>query len=142
MLKFKTATLWGVIGWALIFVEISILIFIPILAGQELLQTILHLVILLFIVWLMAAMYFKKTHPSVKKGMIVGVYFLIIGTILDLVVTIPLFVKDYASFYSDWSLWVGYLELLVVSTLVGYLLAKKHQVKEDTHVDQEPTTQV
>lgn len=120
MLKnWKSATGYGVLLWLLIFVEVSVLMFTPALKDKELTQNILHMIILPVLVLFCAWMYFKNVKVSAKEGFLLGVYFLIIGTVLDLLITIPLFVKTF-DFYKDILLWLGFLETIVVCTLVGY----------------------
>ncbi|MBI4453694.1 hypothetical protein HY636_03545 [Candidatus Woesearchaeota archaeon] len=120
MLKnWKSATSYGVLLWLLIFVEVSVLMFMPALTGKELTQNILHMIILPVLVLFCAWMYFKNTPASAKDGFLLGVYFLVIGTVLDLLITIPLFVKTF-DFYKEIWLWLGFLEVIVVCTLVGY----------------------
>ena len=69
-------------------------------------------------------MYFKGKKARMKEGFVLGIYFLIIGTVLDLIITIPLFVKSF-TFYLEWSLWFGFLEVIVFSSIGGYLFRKK-----------------
>ncbi len=123
-LKWKPATLLAVLLWVLIFAEMSILMFIPILKDNSLMQRILHLIILPFLVLLCAYMYFKDKKADMKDGLVLGVWFLIIGTVLDLAITIPLFVKSF-SFYKALSLWIGFLEVLVFASIAGWLFGKK-----------------
>jgi hypothetical protein len=126
MLKnYKSATLWAVIFWALIFVAWSIIMFIPALEGNLFGQYIVYFIILIFLTWLCVSSYFKKASPSAKAGIFLAIYFLIIGTILDMIVTIPLFVKDWAGFYGSWQLYVGFAEAIIIAALVGHFLSKK-----------------
>jgi hypothetical protein len=116
--NWKMATLWGAILWVFIFVEVSVFMFAPPFQGNEFLQRILHLLVLPFLVVLCAYMYFKNTKPSLKAGLYLGIWFIIISTILDLAITIPLFVKSFALF-KEWSVWVGTAEVLAFSALTG-----------------------
>ncbi len=126
MLKdFKTATIWGVILWVAIFVLVSILMFTPALQGQETLQLILQLLIMPFLVVFCAYMYFNSGRNTAKEGFLLGIWFLILGTILDLIITVPLFVKSY-SFFLEPSLWIGYFEGILFCTLTGYFLKKSN----------------
>ncbi len=119
MLKnWKSILSYGTLLWILIFVEVSIIMFIPGLS--ELTQNCLHLIILPLLALFCFIKYFKSSTASAKNGFLAAVYFLVIGTILDLVITIPLFVKDYALFYSSWWLWIGYLEVLIIGALAGH----------------------
>jgi hypothetical protein len=120
----KSATLCGIILWALIFAEISVLMFTPGLEGNQSLQKMIHLVILPVLVILCSYMYFKGSEASLKEGFVLGILFLIVGTVLDLLITVPIFVKSF-DFYLQWSLWVGFLEVVVFSSLAGYFLGKR-----------------
>ncbi|HLD72600.1 MAG TPA: hypothetical protein VJA23_03365 [Candidatus Nanoarchaeia archaeon] len=123
MLKnWKSILSYGTLLWILIFMEVSIIMFIPGLS--VLTQNIFHLVILPLLALFCFVKYFKSTTASAKTGFLAGIYFLIIGTVLDLIITIPLFVKDYALFYSSWWLWAGYLEVMIIGTLAGNLKSK------------------
>ncbi len=122
----------SILLWVLIFVEISILIFLPWLKDHPSAVKIIHLPILAVLVFLCARAYFKAVAPSAKEGFLLGIYFLIIGTILDAIITIPLFIKQgtmtlgdaYISFYGDIMLWVGYLVLIVVATKTGWCYSR------------------
>ena len=124
MFRFKSATLWAMIFWTFIFVVVTILMFVPPLTGQLLTQKIILLVVTPLLVWLCSHMYFKTAHHiSLHAGLLLGAYFVVIGTILDLIVTIPIFVKTYA-YYTEWSLWAGFAETILFAGLVGYLTKK------------------
>jgi hypothetical protein len=121
MIKWKTATLWGAILWVLIFVEVSIAMFTPGLSTNTFLQKIIEVLIIPIFVLLCAHMYFKHEKATLKNGLMLAAWFLLIGTILDLAITIPLFVKSFTVMYGQWNLWVGYIEAFVVCALYGYL---------------------
>lgn len=124
-LNWKKATWIGILLWVLIFVEITILMFLPGLKDNNNLIKIVHLPILAVIVWLLTCWYFKfAENPSAKHGLFVGLYFLVIGTVLDAIITVPLFVKSYSQFYGDYWLWIGYAVLLAVATLKGATFKK------------------
>ena len=119
----RRATLWGILLWIFIFVEISILMFLPGLKDSYMGQRIVHLLVFALLVLFVTKWYFKTVQASTKEGFVVGIWFIIVGTVLDAIITIPLFVKSYSFFYSDMYLWLGFLILIVVSTLVGHKLA-------------------
>ena len=127
--NWKLGTLLGVLLYVLIFVEISILIFTPALAEKEMIQTILHLIILPLLVLLCGYLYFKKQGGTFVQGLVVGVLWLIVVTILDLIITYPLFLKpqgiELSFFYTQWDLWVGFLEVLVFAGLSALIFKKK-----------------
>ncbi len=125
MIKFKSATIWGAILWVSIFAIFSVIMFAPQLQGNQSMQTAIELIILPILTAFAAYMYFKGEKPNVKDGAVLGIYFVVFSTILDLVVTVPLFVKSYSTFYAQWSLWVGFLETIIFASLTGYYLSKK-----------------
>lgn len=125
--NYKSATLWAVILWVLIFAGISVLMFTPALAGKQAVQDALEVVVLLPAVILFSSyMYLKGAKkPAIKEGLALGVYFVIIATILDVLITIPLFVKSYGALYGKWTVWAGFLETVIFSAAAGYYLEKK-----------------
>lgn len=98
--------------------------FAPSLEGNQQIQTGIELAVLPVLVLFSAYMFFKGEKAGAQNGFILGIYFIIIGTILDLLITIPLFVKTY-DFFKSWSLWAGYLETLVFASIAGYYMEKK-----------------
>lgn len=110
----------GILLWVLIFVEISI--FKMVLQVTEVIGNIIHYILLIPMGILCAWIYYKSKDKT--NGFLIGLVMLIVGTVLDLVITIPLFMKwDYLGFYSDLYLWAGFLIALIV---VGvYDLARK-----------------
>ncbi len=121
-----SATLWAVILWALIFAEISVVMFMPALAGLLLEQKLIHLILLPIMAALCATMFFSgsKAKPTLAYGLYLGIYFLAVGTVLDLLITIPLF-TGFWEFYTQWSLWFGFAEVLVACSVAGFWLEKK-----------------
>lgn len=125
--NYKSATLWAVIFWALIFAGISVLMFTPALAGKQGTQGALEVLVLVPAVILFSShMYLKGVkNPTVIEGLMLGAYFVIIATVLDILITIPLFVKSYSALYGNWAVWVGFFETVLFSAAAGYYLEKK-----------------
>jgi hypothetical protein len=69
-------------------------------------------------------LYFSQVSGKALDGLVIGIYWLIIGTILDLIITVPLFVKSYSGYYSNWMLWLGFA-LSVIAAIVSPLIFKK-----------------
>jgi len=115
-MRLLRAILLGILLWILIFVEWMIMMFIPELQGQFYLQWLIHLVLLLPLTILVARIYYIKKDRL--NGLLLGLIFIIIGTILDLIITAPFF-TGYGPYYSNILLWFGFLEVLVVSWVVG-----------------------
>lgn len=117
----KMATILGIIFWVLIFVVVSVMMFgLPNLY-KDWWTLITNPFLVIFCAW----MYFKSVKGKLKDGIILGIYWIILGTILDLLITVPLFVKSY-SFFSSWMLWLGWVETVVFAAITPeYLLKKK-----------------
>ena len=118
----KLAVGFALALWVLIFVIISALMVIPMPA---LLSTILGFLVSPVIAFFLARLYFKKNPGGIKEGIVLAVFWLIVGTVLDLAVTIQ-YIKGtgtYAdglkSFYGAWSLWVSFVLMIVVVSLVA-----------------------
>lgn len=130
-MNIKRAIGFGVMLWILIFVEVTIVMFIPALQDKVLTQHIIHWIVLIPMVLLLAKWYFKADPPTLKKGFFLGLIGLAVGIILDLLITIPLFVKDYG-FFADWKLWVGMAEAILLTTFAGFEFDKTFTKKEKT----------
>lgn len=126
-----SATLWAAILWSLIFVEISVVMFTPSLYGLYFVQKLIHLSLLPFMALICVYMFFRsiKEKPTLLYGFYIGLYFLALGTVLDLIITIPLFMfpqgRGIADFYNQWNLWLGFAEVLYVCSLAGWFMEKK-----------------
>lgn len=128
-MRFKSAILLGILLYVLIFVEISVLMFVPRLKDKPAMQTIVHLVLLPILTLICGYIYFKGKKGSLKEGFWLGIAFLIVGTVLDWIITIPLFIMPkgagFFDFYKTWSIWVGFAEMLVFSAISGVMFGKK-----------------
>ncbi len=128
-MNLKQSTLFGVLFWLIIFVEVSIIGFSPDLAtmgefGFEFNQTgnIIHLIAVTLIAAILARLYYKKDKPKFIDALQVGIVISLIGIILDAVITVPLFVKNYASFYGDPNLWIG-----ITLAILGFSLSASYK---------------
>ena len=109
----------GVLLWILIFIEISIVMIglkITGLTGE-----IIHFILLVPLTILCVWVYYKGKDKM--NGFLLGIFMLLVGTILDLIITIPLFVKSYTGYYSSYYLWIGFAIVIVISGIYG--LARK-----------------
>lgn len=132
----KRGILFGLLLWIFIFIVISILIFLPWVKDSTVRINIIWYILEIPIVLLLTKWYFKQRRPNFKEGFLLGVLALVVGTILDLVITVPLFMKgDYAQFYGDWMLYIGYVELLILTTVSGWEFDAPVADLEDHEVD-------
>ena len=119
-MNFKRALLFGLLLWVFIFVLWSVIMFMPFLADRITTQYIVWWVVEIVLVLLLAKWYFKQRKPNLKEGFLLGVVALLVTTVLDLAITVPLFVKSYSQFYGDWRLYVGFVLLLATATIAGW----------------------
>ncbi|MDP3881738.1 MAG: hypothetical protein Q8Q31_02570 [Nanoarchaeota archaeon] len=120
-MNWKKGTYFGALLWILIFFEVSILMFGFNLDGEDLFYSILHYISVAIFATFVSLLYFKsgRIKRDVREGLMLGIYFAIIGIVLDAIITVPLFIKDY-SFFLDAGLLIGYLETVVFAGIVGH----------------------
>jgi hypothetical protein len=110
---------YGALLWVLIFFEVSIMMFgLGLQTGLT--YYIIHYIFLIIFVGIFSSIYFNGKHARAGfwQGLGVGIVFTIVGIILDFLITIQLFVKNY-SFFSDAWLWVGYALGILIAGIVG-----------------------
>ena len=120
-MNIKRAVFSGALLWVLIFFEVSILMFGFKIRVPALFYYSIHIPLMAILVVIASIFYFKKASESgIKAGLFLGISFLIISVILDSIITIPLFVKDY-SFFLRKDILMGFLEVLIVTSFVGWI---------------------
>jgi phosphoglycerol transferase MdoB-like AlkP superfamily enzyme len=116
-MKLLRAILTAIVLWILIFFEVSILMFGFKMTTGALYYTI-HYVFLVIITAIASLIYFKKAEKGAPQGLLLGIFFLVVGTILDALITVQLFVHNY-SFFASYYLWIGYGITLLMTILIG-----------------------
>lgn len=114
----KKAVIFGALIWVLIFFEVSILMFGFNLPQWAVSYYAWHYSLSGIIVVIVSWFYFKKGKGDLEQGILTGLVFTITSIVLDALVTVPLFVKDYGFFLNRF-LWISYLEGIVIAALVG-----------------------
>jgi len=119
-MNLKRGALCGALFWVFIFFEVSMLKFglkLPI----DLTYYGVHYAAILVLALISAMVYFnKKQKKGFNEGFTLGVIFVLVAFFLDMIITVPWFIKDY-KFFNDVYLWMGYAETVVVATIVGGL---------------------
>ena len=119
--------LLGGLLWVFIFVWWSLMVFIPGLKDMPILQYLLHYVLLIVAVSLITKIYYKKKNNI--NGFLLGVIFLFVGIILDMIITIPLFTipqgTGYISFFFAPLMIVGYVILVLTAGITRNMVKKK-----------------
>jgi len=130
----KSAILLGLSLYAIIFVVVSLILFIPKLGDIAWLRWGLDWLFVGVAAFFISKMYFQKNPGSVLDGIVVSVFWISIMTVLDLFITVPLFIRKQVAddlgravtyseaagvFFYEWQLWVGFLIIVVVTVIVS-----------------------
>jgi|SaaInlLV_10m_DNA_2_1039722.scaffolds.fasta_scaffold00150_25 hypothetical protein len=122
--NWKGATLLGVLLWAVIIIIKFILMSIPGINNNFFVVSMVPLFLIGLVTLFLSNLYFKKTFPSTKEGFFLGAYFVVIWLVLEFIIT--LFIEGYMFFFSEilnsLFLWIGFLVVIVFSTMVGHKL--------------------
>ena len=121
LVNIKRAVIWGLILFLILFV---ILISLSMVFGV--LTKIIGIFIIPFVIFLYSKfVYFRKedTEASIKEGFLVGLCWLIIAIIGDIIIVVYIFGAGW-QFFSNWVQYVLYAEI-VVCTILGALTEKK-----------------
>lgn len=118
-MKLWRGVLTGIILWVVIFFEVSILMFGFGLQDGTTYYVIHYILLALFLI-IASLVYFKKAKKGAVEGLLLGLIFVITGAVLDAVITVPLFVKDYSLFFNA-NMLPGYLESIILPIIVGAL---------------------
>lgn len=111
-MKFMRAIGIGALVWVLIFIEWSVIMFSPFLKDLGTWQWAIHYFVLIFIGMFCAWIYYKSDDRI--NGFALGIIFLVVGVILDALITVPLFIKSYSNYFLSPLLWAGFMELIVI----------------------------
>ena len=123
-MKTLRALSMGALVWVLIFIEISIT-----MIGLKLSETVVwvaHYFVLIPIAILCSWLYYKSKDSI--NGFVLGIVFLIVGIVLDMIVTVPLFIipqgGGYGTYFSNIFMLSGFLELIVLVGIYDLLRRK------------------
>lgn len=119
-MNLKRAVGFGVLMWIFVFVLWSIILFIPLFRDSKMLQFLVYWVLLIPVVLSTAKWYFKSDPPTIKKGIVIGIVALVVGAILDAIITVPLFIGSYSEFFLNKLMYIGYLELVILTAYAGF----------------------
>jgi RsiW-degrading membrane proteinase PrsW (M82 family) len=125
-MKIFRAILSGLMIWALIFIEWSIIIFAPVLKDLGNWQYLIHYILLIPIVIIGASYYYKGRDKT--NGFSLGLVMLVTGLVLDAIITVPFFTApqgvSYIEFFLAPLMLIGIVEYIVISGLYGMKRAK------------------
>lgn len=115
----KKGILLGLLMWIILFFIGSIAM---VTIGQD--KIGVAMIILWPIVAIFLARRYFKDNPSMVEGLKLGIVWMVISAILDIAILVYGF-KNGWEFYSTWTIWIGYLEIIIVPAIVGKILEKK-----------------
>jgi|GEM_PF-1695655 len=125
-MNLKQAFLFGILFWLTIFVEISIIGSSPDLSStgtggfvfNQMGHTV-HLIAIALIAALLARLYYKDSRPAFIDALQVAVLMALIGIILDIMITVPVFINSYTAFFADPNYWIGTTLTIFAFSLSG-----------------------
>ncbi|MBU0596971.1 hypothetical protein KJ641_00680 [Patescibacteria group bacterium] len=144
-MNIKRSLGFSVLLWVFIFVIWSIIIFVPGLKDKMMYQYIVYWVLMIPLVIVLTKWYYKQESISIKKALKLGVFALIVGAILDMIITIPLYIvpqiagtymEGLQHFYSQWEMWVGFAWLLILMAYSAWEFDRTYTKRESTKVEE------
>ena len=128
---------FGAAFWGIMFLSVSALLVSPL---PDLWQKVIEIVVAGVASYVLAMIYFKKQPGGRAEGIKLWVLFMVVGTILDLLITVQYVRLRYSylyglkTFYSMWSLWVSF----AVSFVAIVLAAKSNKNTTMAHSISQP----
>ncbi len=113
-------TLFGVLLWVLIYVELSI--FRQGFGMTGILSEIFHFVFIILFVFLCSWLYYKEGDNM--KGYCLGLLFILVN-IAGNIVLVAFSDQGFGTFYSSWSFWVVLVLMVLVAGVYGHVITKK-----------------
>lgn len=80
---------------------------------------IVHMIAIVLIAALLARLYYKETSPEFIDALQVAVLMAVIGVILDVIITVPIFIDRYTAFFADPTYWIGMTLTIFTFSLSG-----------------------
>jgi len=129
----KAAVFYGIILYVIIFIAVSIMLFTPGLKSILWLRWMIDWLVVGLGSYYFSLKYFKKTPGKIYAGAVLAFFWLSVHVVLDLIITVPLTLKSVSAqigrqasyvdaagvFYYEWKLWVGFIIMLVVTTIMA-----------------------
>lgn len=133
----------GIVFWIIVFIVIALVNILPFLKEQVLVQWIITWIVVSAVSLYLSKVYFKKNPGTIKDGILIGIFWIALLSVLDMAITVPFFVKpsvskfwnqnasyiDSAAFlFSEWKLWIGFLFIMVICVITAKTSTKKKSV--------------
>lgn len=94
----KRSIIYGVIFWIALFIVISVLMFTAGLSTEGMTFNIIVSILGIIVVAIVSHYQFRKEQNP--QGFLTGLIYALVGLILDALITVPLFIKDYALLFN------------------------------------------
>ena len=121
----------GILVWIFGVSAFSALYMLPISEDRYLQANIGLALVVPFLVWLGAWLYYKKVK-SAHHGLTLGLLMLLASATLDALITVPLLIipygGSYTSFFGSTDFWLIALEFVAVATLYWYAKVRRGQI--------------
>jgi len=131
----KRGIIAGIILWILIFAEVSILMYgFGLERGMPNYYFVHFILLAVFIIGTSLWWFKSEDRRGFKEGIVIGVLFVIVTTLLDSFITVPIFIKEY-SFFSDWDILTGAIMMIIIPAIVGAVIPRgKGKTVEKTKI--------
>ena len=120
-MNLKRAIFTGALSWVLVFFEVSVLMF-----GFNIINTdtsIAHYILFAIAILIPVLIYFNKAKAGALEGLYLCLIYFAVSLVLDAIITVPLFIKDYSFLLNPYHL-IGFAESLIVAVSVGAIKKK------------------
>ena len=117
--------LMGLLLWVAGFIAGSI---VMIMAGMDMIGIVM--IFVMPVIAALIAMWYLKKNPGMSEGLKLGLIWIIISAVLDMLVLVLAFGNGF-SYFASWTVWVGYAEMLIVPVLIGNMLENKSEEIEE-----------
>lgn len=121
-MKIKRAISTGIAIWSIAVLFYSISYYVPILENADTQANVVLFLVVMPLVWLGCAYYYKKDHKT--NGFKVGQTMLLTSVALDALITVPFFVipngGNHYSFFTSLGFWIIAFEFLAIAVVYWY----------------------
>ena len=117
--------LMGLLLWVAGFIAGSI---VMIMAGMDMIGIVM--IFVMPVIAALIAMWYLKKNPGMSEGLKLGLIWIIISAVLDMLVLVLAFGNGF-SYFASWTVLVGYAEMLIVPVLIGNMLENKSEEIEE-----------
>lgn len=130
--------------WGIMFLGVCALMVTPLPA---LWQAILEIVLAGVAGYVLGMIYFKKNPGEVKDGIVIAVIWLVVGAILDLLITVQYtkasgtYIDGLRNLYGNWQIWVSFVVFIVAVVLSAKMTRGGAVMKSPQQPPAAPPTQ-